>query len=155
MQNPVFAHSWYVRHSGQDTPDLRARFLSQDREWHEFVIVLNKRIVCPSLPPSWPELTLGEAYIYDPAYKPPEQPQTGRRALRSFPLTGNKAHKVLSELRTKRKLTINEVYIGGGGNQAEDCRTTSLAWVRRLVDEMVRDKAWDVGQVVWERVNNS
>jgi hypothetical protein len=45
MQNPVFSHSWHQRHWGQDTPELRQAFYDHDREWHEFVIVLNSRKV--------------------------------------------------------------------------------------------------------------
>jgi len=62
MQNPVFSHSWHMRHwNGQDTPALRAQFYTGDVEWHEFVLVLNQREVstakgrspsyCPSPPP--------------------------------------------------------------------------------------------------------
>lgn len=50
MQNMVFSHSWYRRHWGQDTPELRERFQALDREWHEFVIVLDHRKVCGPLP---------------------------------------------------------------------------------------------------------
>lgn len=59
MQNPVFSHSWHMRHwNGQDTPALRAQFYTGDIEWHEFVLVLNQRQVrsgrslyyCPSPP---------------------------------------------------------------------------------------------------------
>jgi len=46
MQNPVFSHSWHMRHwNGQDTPALRAQFYTGDVEWHEFVLVLNQREV--------------------------------------------------------------------------------------------------------------
>jgi len=46
MQNPVFSHSWHLRHwNGQDTPALRAQFYTGDVEWHEFVLVLNQREV--------------------------------------------------------------------------------------------------------------
>lgn len=46
MQNPVFSHSWHMRHwGGQDTPALRAQFYTGDLEWHEFVLVLNRREV--------------------------------------------------------------------------------------------------------------
>lgn len=45
MQNPVFSHSWHLRHWGQDTPELRQAYYTMEREWHEFVIVLNSRKV--------------------------------------------------------------------------------------------------------------
>lgn len=48
MQNPVFSHSWHVRHWGRDTPELRQAYYTMDREWHEFVIVLNQRSVSPT-----------------------------------------------------------------------------------------------------------
>jgi hypothetical protein len=53
LQNPVFSHSWNVRHfDGQDTAAKRAQFYTGDIEWHEFVLVLSSRRVRP-LPP-WP-----------------------------------------------------------------------------------------------------
>jgi hypothetical protein len=50
MQNMVFSHSWYLKHWDQDTPELRKRFLDLEKEWHEFVIVLNNRKVCGPFP---------------------------------------------------------------------------------------------------------
>lgn len=50
MQNPVFSHSWHMRHwNGQDTPAMREQFYRGDVEWHEFVLVLNQRKVGPAL----------------------------------------------------------------------------------------------------------
>jgi hypothetical protein len=68
---------------------------------------------------------------------------------------GTKAHKMLRAIQISRKLAIDEVYIGGGGNTAGDCRSMSLQWIRGLVTEMVTLEKWDIGQVEWERVNNS
>jgi hypothetical protein len=46
MQNPVFSHGWHMRHfGGQDTPQARAEFYTGDNEWHEFVLLLNQRVV--------------------------------------------------------------------------------------------------------------
>jgi hypothetical protein len=46
MQNPVFSHSWHMRHfNGLDTPASRAQFYTGDIEWHEFALVLNQREV--------------------------------------------------------------------------------------------------------------
>jgi hypothetical protein len=62
---------------------------------------------------------------------------------------------MLREIRTRRNLAIDAVYIGGGGNREGDCRKMSLAWVRGIVEEMVTQGQWDATQIDWEQVNNS
>lgn len=101
-------------------------------------------------------LTFIQAYIYDPSYAADEAPANNqRRALRSIPMVGTKAHKMLREIRTRRNLAIDAVYIGGGGNVQGDCRKMSLKWIRGVVEEMVTTEDWDTWQVSWELVNNS
>ena len=78
-----------------------------------------------------------------------------RRALRSIPLVGTRAHKMLREIRTRRHLAIDAVYIGGGGNEEGLCRRMSLGWIRSIVEEMVTKEQWDTTQIEWEQVNNS
>lgn len=62
---------------------------------------------------------------------------------------------MLREIRTRRNLAIDAVYIGGGGNEQGDCRKMSLQWIRGVVEEMVTTEDWDKRQIRWERVNNS
>jgi hypothetical protein len=62
---------------------------------------------------------------------------------------------MLREIRTRRQLAIDAVYIGGGGNVGGDYRKMNLQWIRGLVGEMVTTQRWDTRQVEWERVNNS
>jgi hypothetical protein len=156
MQNPVFSHSWHLRHWGQDTPELRQAYYTVERDWHEFVIVLNRRSVSWTPRGRHSASNLSQAYIYDPSYAADNGPASSqRRALRSIPLVGTKAHKILREIRTRRNLAIDAVYIGGGGNEQGDCRKMSLQWIRGVVEDMVTTEDWDTQQICWELVNNS
>lgn len=92
-------------------------------------------------------------FIYDPSYifiAPPTP--TTRRNLKSYPLVGTKAYKVISVLKKARKLAVEKVFIGGGGNVAGQCREMSLQWIREGVEQMVTTEQWETG-VQWERVN--
>ena len=77
---------------------------------------------------------------------------TSRRNLKSLPLVGTKAYKVISELKGARKLAVERVFVGGGGNAAGQCREMSLRWIRQGVEQMVTTEKWEPG-AQWERVN--
>ena len=51
---------------------------------------------------------------------------TSRRNLKTIPLIGTKAYKVIAELERARKLAVEKVFVGGGGNVAGQCREMSL-----------------------------
>jgi hypothetical protein len=142
MQNPVFSHSWNIRHwGGQDTPELRAKFYRRDNEWHEFVIIISNQ----------------NAYIYDPSYTFEAPSPNRKRKLKELPFVGTKSFKFLSAVKTR--LAIKKVWIGGGGNEEGHCRKMSLAFVRRVVEELAQgggniDIA-KLGGIKWEEVNNS
>ena len=95
--------------------------------------------------------TDSQVYVYDPSYEAPPSPTT-RRNLKSLPLVGAKAYKMITELRNKRGLAIEEVFVGGGGNLEGDCRKMSLQWIRGGVEQMVTAEDWKQ-RVEWERVN--
>lgn len=149
-QNPVFSHSWHMRvWGGQDTPDLRAQFYSLDHEWHEFVLVLNQQKVETSPPPCVSTTNLDiQVYIYDPSYLPPDN--ASRRKLKSVPLLGVRAYKVIAALKTR--CAIKEVWLGGGGNTEGHCRKMSLGWVKAGVEEMITMEKWTLGSG-WEQVS--
>ena len=59
---------------------------------------------------------------------------------------------MIIRLRTARNLAVEKVLVGGGGNQAAECRKMSLQWIRRGVEQMVTSEDWTIhGQ--WEQVN--
>lgn len=67
-------------------------------------------------------------------------------------VTLTKAYKAISELKKARKLAVEKVFVGGGGNAAGQCREMSLRWIRQGVEQMVTTEKWELG-VQWERVN--
>ena len=44
---------------------------------------------------------------------------------------------MISELKGARKLAVERVFVGGGGNAARQCREMSLRWIRQGVEQMV------------------
>jgi hypothetical protein len=44
------------------------------------------------------------------------------------------------------------VFVGGGGNENEDCRKMSLWWMRQCVEQMLTTKRCDLA-LKWEIVN--
>lgn len=59
---------------------------------------------------------------------------------------------MISELKNTRKLAVEKVFVGGGGNTAGRCREMSLRWIREGVEQMVTTEKWEFG-VQWEQVN--
>jgi hypothetical protein len=158
MQNPVFSHSWHMRYwDGEDTPELREKFYTGDVEWHEFVLLLNQREVRDDFYPTLLVFTKGltaapQVYIYDLSYVFEEPPTPRlRRDLKMLPLIGPKAYKMIKEIKC-RKLRVDKVFVGGGGNENEDCRKMSLWWMRQCVEQMLTTKRCDL-PVKWEIVN--
>lgn len=158
MQNPVFSHSWHTRYWGQDTPELRRKFDAGDAEWHEFVLVLDQKKARNGFYPSPLACIKGltatsQVYIYDPSYvhEPPPALMT-RRNLKTLPLIGPKAYKMIKAIKQSRNLSVTHVFVGGGGNEEGDCRKMSLRWIRQRVEERVTTEEW-VLAVEWEQVN--
>jgi hypothetical protein len=94
-----------------------------------------------------------QVMIYDPSYvhQAPPTP-TSRRNLKSLPLIGTKAYKMIMQLKNTRKLAVDKVFVSGGGNLAGQCREMSLRWIRQGVEQMVTTEKWVPG-LIWERVN--
>ncbi|KAE9362508.1 hypothetical protein N431DRAFT_529048 [Stipitochalara longipes BDJ] len=138
-QNHVYAHGWEMRvNGGQDSQELRDKFRKMDREWHEFVLILNQQKACL------------QAYIYDPSYHPPDPNAAGTRKLKSIPLVGGMAYKVIKALKG-RGLKVKEYWVGGGGNESGRCRAMSLQWIKDNVEEMTKG-TWKP-PTNWEKVN--
>jgi hypothetical protein len=89
-------------------------------------------------------------YIYDPSYLPPETPQ--RRNLKTIPLTGTKAYTVIGKLK-KRNLLVEEIWIGGGGNEDGRCREMSLEFIKTGVEKMMTLGVWEPLERDWEKVS--
>jgi len=95
----------------------------------------------------------GQVFIYDPSYTSAAPPTpTSRRNLKAIPLVGTKAYKIIAELKRARKLAVERVFVGGGGNAAGHCREMSLRWLRDGVEQMVTTEKWEFG-IRWEQVN--
>ena len=72
---------------------------------------------------------------------------TSRRNLKTIPLIGTKAYKVIAELERARKLAVEKVFVGGGGNIAGQYREMSLWWIWDRVEQMVIIEKWEFG--IW------
>ena len=102
----------------------------EDHIWHAFVMYVQHGVVG----------------IYDPSYV--EDIETVRlRDIPGIPM----ALKMLYEIR-KARYTVNEVWIGGGGNLENDCMEMSRQWmymeiVKKSVEELGKWKERDRKQV--------
>jgi hypothetical protein len=69
-------------------------------------------------------------------------------------MVGSKARETYTAL--KKRIKVNEVYIGGGGGLEGDCRKMSLGWIRDCIRGEVAaatsivDRWQDQGR--WERL---
>ena len=89
----------------------------------------------------------GVVGIYDPSYV--EDIKTVRlRDIPGIPM----ALKMLYEIR-KARYTVNEVWIGGGGNLGNDCMELSRQW---MYEEIVNKSGNELGKWQerdWKKVN--
>jgi hypothetical protein len=74
----------------------------------------------------------------------------GLEELKSVPLVGTKAYKVIAALK-KRELRIDKIWMGGGANETGRCRAISLGWIKDGVEEMITTEDRQLGNS-WEKV---
>jgi len=85
-------------------------------------------------------------YIYDPSYDdddrplaPPRNPSS-RRRLNEMTMIGAKVGDLIRLLRDQRKLRVDKIFIGGGGNVGGDCRKMTLEWIKGWVEDLIEGR---------------
>jgi len=55
-------------------------------------------------------------------------------------MIGSKVTDLIYLLRNKRKLRIDKIFIGGGGNMEGNCRRMTLEWIKSFVLDLLEGR---------------
>lgn len=134
--NLVWENSWAYRFGGEaEDMEARAQHYARYADWHAYAIKIEDR----------------QAWIYDGSYEAPAQ-QGVQRRLHQLPFM-KRAWDLVKAYKDK-KLRVDRMFIGGGGNDSNVCQDMACHWMRGevmshmgRVDSMVPVQNWE--EVTW------
>jgi hypothetical protein len=111
--NLVWENTWAYRFGGQEN-DAQAKKEHYDRlaDWHAYAIKIQDR----------------QAWIYDGGYMAPSQQGGVRRRLHQLPFM-KRAWDLIRAYKG-RNLRVDQIFVGGGGNDNNVCQDMACHWMR-------------------------
>ena len=67
-------------------------------------------------------------------------------------MVGTKALELIYRIRKTQGLAINEIYMGGGGNEGGSCQAMCLDWIDSFARAYITGGA-ELDLASWERLN--
>jgi hypothetical protein len=131
----VWENTWAYRFGGQEN-DAEARKQHYDRltDWHAYAVKIQDR----------------QAWIYDGSYMPLVEESGVQRRLHQLPFM-KRAWDLIKAYKG-RNMRIDQIFVGGGGNDSSVCQDMACHWIRgEVMSHMGRvDSAVPVEN--WEKV---
>jgi hypothetical protein len=134
--NLVWENTWTYRFGGQKN-NAQAKKQHYDRlaDWHAYAVKIQDR----------------QAWIYDGSYVAPAGQGSVRRRLHQLPFM-KRAWDLIKAYRGK-KLKVDRIFVGGGGNDSGVCQDMACHWMRSEVMHYMGRLDSAVPVEEWEEVS--